>query len=209
MSPYYRIDLADYREFESPVTLPMLLNEYGDQIRDDLRAYSGDFYPFNTHGDTLRTVQGIYLAHCPVTLESIIQRAMLLEGVTTEVGDPSQTHEEFTESRRLARERYFFARNAKLVQTAKKAHGYTCQTCGFNFLKTYGEIGAAFIEAHHLDPLSERPESEWSESLKTTIDGIAVLCANCHRMIHRRRPALSMDTIRLAVRDAREATLRE
>ena len=43
-------------------------------------------------------------------------------------------------------------------------------------------IGADFIEAHHLVPLSHiKP----GEERAYVADDFAVLCSNCHRMIHR------------------------
>ena len=80
------------------------------------------------------------------------------------------------------REHKRIERNRKLAEKAKRIHGYACQACGFNFEKQYGEIGCEFIEAHHLKPL---------QTLKgqvVTLDpknDFAVLCANCHRMIHK------------------------
>lgn len=80
------------------------------------------------------------------------------------------------------REHKRIERNRKLAARAKKIHGYTCQACGFNFEMKYGEIGLAFIEAHHLTPLHTL------KGQKITLDpkhDFAVLCANCHRMIHK------------------------
>lgn len=74
-------------------------------------------------------------------------------------------------------------RQSDASRKAKKALGYICQACGFDFEKTYGEIGKKFIEAHHLVPLSELPEDR-PVNLDPKTD-FAVLCANCHRMIHR------------------------
>ena len=54
-----------------------------------------------------------------------------------------------------------------------------CEICEFSFFEKYGEIGKGFIEAHHKKPLSE------SKKTLTSIDDIALLCSNCHRMIHR------------------------
>jgi len=45
-------------------------------------------------------------------------------------------------------------------------------------------------------PLSERPPEEWTAAVQTDIANVAILCANCHRMIHRRKPALSIDELR-------------
>jgi len=105
-------------------------------------------------------------------------------------------HKEYTEARRLSQEKYFFSRNPQLVKDAKEQYGYKCRVCGFDFNSFYGKaLGEKFIEAHHKKPISERPERQWSEELRSTIDDIEVLCANCHRMIHRRRPALTVEEL--------------
>lgn len=80
----------------------------------------------------------------------------------------------------LARER-----NATLVkkkkQQALKLHGkLECELCSFDFFKTYGEIGYGFIECHHQTPLYEL-----TESMVTKLKDLMLVCANCHRMLHR------------------------
>ena len=82
-------------------------------------------------------------------------------------------------------------RNPKLIKEAKRVHGYKCQACNFEFKNKYGEFGKDYIECHHENVLSERPEEEWNEFVKTSINDVKVLCSNCHRMVHHRRPALS------------------
>lgn len=82
----------------------------------------------------------------------------------------------------VLREHKRIERNKKLSFKAKKVHGYKCKACGFDFEKTYGIIGKEFIEAHHLTPLS------MLKGQKVTLDpknDFTVLCANCHRMIHK------------------------
>lgn len=54
--------------------------------------------------------------------------------------------------------------------------------CDTNFEQEYGEIGKNHIEADHLKPLASLKGN------KVAMDpakDFAVLCANCHRMIHR------------------------
>lgn len=74
-------------------------------------------------------------------------------------------------------------RNSKGAEKAKEHHGTTCQACCFDFEKHYGLIGHNFIEAHHLKPLGHLEEGV-VVNYDVAID-FAVLCANCHRMIHR------------------------
>jgi 5-methylcytosine-specific restriction enzyme A len=45
----------------------------------------------------------------------------------------------------------------------------------------YGtELGEGFIECHHRSPLSEL-----DKPTKTTLDDLALVCSNCHSMLHR------------------------
>ena len=74
-------------------------------------------------------------------------------------------------------------RNRTAAKQAKKFHGTRCQACDLKFDERYGAIGKDFIEAHHL-----RPIASLEEGVAVTYDvaaDFAVLCANCHRMIHR------------------------
>jgi 5-methylcytosine-specific restriction protein A len=70
---------------------------------------------------------------------------------------------------------------AKRKQQALKMFGcLCCEVCGFDFQKTYGVRGHGYIECHHIKPLyALRPGS------KTRLEDLALVCANCHRMLHR------------------------
>ncbi|KAA9349736.1 MrcB family domain-containing protein [Larkinella humicola] len=73
-------------------------------------------------------------------------------------------------------------RNTNLALAAKALYKPICQVCGFDFFKHYGEIGKNYIEAHHLTPLSGLK----GQRLKLSPSkDFALLCSNCHRMIHR------------------------
>jgi len=71
-------------------------------------------------------------------------------------------------------------RNPLLREQAIARYGDRCQICGFSFEELYGELGKGYIEVHHLTPLSDR-EGEAS----TRVEDVMVVCANCHRMLHR------------------------
>lgn len=75
-----------------------------------------------------------------------------------------------------------YERNAELAKEAKRIHLYVCKACGFDFKKVYGDLGEKYIEAHHLTTIAEVKGNE--EGLDPKKD-FTVLCANCHRMIHR------------------------
>lgn len=58
-----------------------------------------------------------------------------------------------------------------------------CEVCKFEFTAVYGEVGRSYIEAHHRTPLSTVDPKKGTE---THFEDIAFLCANCHRMAHRK-----------------------
>jgi len=66
-----------------------------------------------------------------------------------------------------------------------------CEVCGFSFVESYGERGRGFIEAHHKKPLASLKLGD-----ETTVNDLALLCANCHRIIHRGDKTLSVDALR-------------
>lgn len=87
-------------------------------------------------------------------------------------------------------------RNPKLARQKKeqalKRHGtLVCQACGFDFAARYGDRGHGFIECHHRRPLSEIRDSQ-----RTRLEDLALVCSNCHRMIHRVAPWLSVEQVK-------------
>ena len=99
---------------------------------------------------------------------------------------------EFTEGRRVERLHIARERNASLVETAKalmraRQGRLFCQVCQFDFETAYGAYGSGYIEAHHTIPVSLM-----DADASTRVEDIALVCANCHRILHRRRPWLGM-----------------
>jgi 5-methylcytosine-specific restriction enzyme A len=74
--------------------------------------------------------------------------------------------------------------------------GIACIVCGFNFLARYGELGDGFIHVHHLKPLAEIGE----RYELNPISDLRPVCPNCHAMLHRESPALSIDELRARIR---------
>lgn len=107
---------------------------------------------------------------------------------STEAEDEEQERYEgrLTEAKVLRRQRNRAAR-----QQCLEASGYTCYVCGFNFEKTYGDIGKNFLEVHHTKPLATYddehpiPQSE-----------LVALCSNCHSMVHSKREVLDVNELK-------------
>lgn len=74
-----------------------------------------------------------------------------------------------------------YERNIKAKRECIKEYGYKCGVCGFDFEKTYGEIGIGYIEIHHLKPLCEINR----EYQVDPVNHLRPVCPNCHAMLHR------------------------
>src|SRR5438105_2747495 len=57
-----------------------------------------------------------------------------------------------------------------------------------------GSVGEGFIECHHTRPLSD------SGPTRTALKELALVCSNCHRMLHRARPWVSIVELRQRLR---------
>jgi hypothetical protein len=74
---------------------------------------------------------------------------------------------------------------------ASKNQKLSCEACGFDFEESYGEHGSDFIECHHNTPLSEDDNPR-----ETSLSDLSILCSNCHRMIHRKKPWLTVSELK-------------
>lgn len=114
-------------------------------------------------------------------------------------------NEDFTENIEISRgfpegkiiERFHKSRerSSKVVQIAKqnfknKYGKVFCQICNFNFEDKYGIIGKDFIEAHHTIFVSDMEDGHISKP-----EEFAMLCSNCHKMVHKKRPWLNMEDL--------------
>lgn len=116
-----------------------------------------------------------------------------------------EEEEEAEEGRILTRAHRYRERDGKFVKRKKegvlrKQGELRCEACGFDFAAMYGGHGTAFIECHHATPLSQLGVGE-----KTKVSDLRLLCSNCHRMIHRRRPWLSVEELQGMVASRRRA----
>ena len=72
-------------------------------------------------------------------------------------------------------------RNSEIVRIKKQKavaeNALFCEVCRFSFLEVYN---VEFIECHHRTPIAQTGETE------TTLEDLALVCANCHRMLHKK-----------------------
>ena len=94
---------------------------------------------------------------------------------------------EVSEGEVLSKLHRYYERNHSIVKKKKESvlidtGQLACEVCSFDFSKVYGELGYGFIECHHVTPLSDLTPLDRS----TTLKDLALVCSNCHRMLHRK-----------------------
>jgi 5-methylcytosine-specific restriction enzyme A len=90
----------------------------------------------------------------------------------------------------LRRERNAAIVKAKKASVLKATGRLCCEVCRFDFKEFYGETGDGFCEVHHLQPLSKA-----DGRIKTELIDLAVICSNCHRIIHLLDPMPSIENL--------------
>ena len=96
-------------------------------------------------------------------------------------------------------------RNQTLVRKKKNlAQSLCCEACAFSFSLVYGESAAEYCEVHHLVPLAKA-----EQSTTTRMRDLAILCANCHRVVHLRNPPYSLPELKEMLSHARADTSQE
>lgn len=126
--------------------------------------------------------------------------ALLPLSTPTSANEDSATDWSAEEGAKKLRQHFARERDQQLItqkkETVLKEHKrLACEICGFDFQAVYGEIGKGFCEVHHLKPLGKR-----NSPTTTALSELAIVCANCHRMIHRRGDCLDIEILRQTIR---------
>jgi predicted HNH restriction endonuclease len=172
------------------------------QLRPDISAVSDfdkQFLAWITDHDT--TLKQSIEAHAvdDADMERItiaFDRFDLGEKLLADSFDQELGSQEFEEGKESLRTHVLKERNSALVQRAKevwekKDPSLKCRVCGFSFLDHYGERGKGFVEAHHTVPLAIVEPGN-----ATRLEDLAPVCANCHRMLHR-KPWVTIEELRV------------
>lgn len=85
-----------------------------------------------------------------------------------------------------------YDRNPVARQACIERHGYSCSVCSFNFGEAFGTLGRYYIEVHHLKQIADVGE----EYMINPTTDLMPVCANCHRMLHKTRPPLSIEELK-------------
>ena len=89
-----------------------------------------------------------------------------------------------------------YERNPAARRACLDEFGAVCAVCGFNGEESFGEAGAGLIHVHHKIEISEVGQEYEVDPLRDLVP----VCPNCHAMIHRRRPAYSIEEVQSLLR---------
>ncbi len=128
------------------------------------------------------------------TISEVIQYIKFYnEGIVLQVHDSDMSASEGNSRvvSHIRRERNPKLVKAKKDEVLKKFGKLCCEVCDFDFAAKYGELGNEFCEAHHLKQLSKI-----DGKVKTKLEDLAIVCSNCHRIIHQKDPMLTIEKLK-------------
>jgi predicted HNH restriction endonuclease len=122
----------------------------------------------------------------------VIDRRAEAEKVVVDEDDES----DFPEGRESFKTHRHLERDGKMPRKAKakrlaETGKLECDVCGMDFHRVYGKRGYGFIEAHHTAPVSKL-----NGTVKTKVSDLALVCSNCHRMLHRGSTLLTIEKLK-------------
>jgi 5-methylcytosine-specific restriction enzyme A len=85
-----------------------------------------------------------------------------------------------------------YERNPQARAECLKHYGFSCSVCDFNFEKHYGKLGKSFIHVHHLEPIAMIGK----EYKINPVEDLRPVCPNCHAMLHKRTPQLTIEELK-------------
>ena len=171
-------------------TFPMKRSDIGDADGRAKRAKIGGFTPVLTDRTLTRIGTDWYAVDV---------------GPSTPIAlaEELSTPEKYSEGARVAVTINAYERNPKARAACIGHHGYVCTVCGFDFVRIYGAFGEGFIHVHHVVPIGKIGK-------EYTIDPIADLvpvCPNCHAMIHRVEPPVTVEQLRSHISDLKKSAV--
>jgi len=80
---------------------------------------------------------------------------------------------------------------SKKKQVLRKLKHLECEACSFSFEHSYGAAGQGIIDVHHTKPVHTL-----KPGAVTRLEDLALVCSNCHRIIHSQKPWLSIEEVK-------------
>jgi 5-methylcytosine-specific restriction protein A len=142
----------------------------------------------------------VWYADSPDSLVHVTKVNDLIGGITESDDTPDVDEEAFgVEGNPRLRAHIARERNSSIIKKKRnkvlaEKGCLKCEACNFDFFEVYGESGKEFCEIHHLVPLHKS-----DGIIKTKLSDLAVVCSNCHRILHRAKPMLSVESLKKTI----------
>lgn len=206
-----------------PLRVSVLRSGFQVQLGDRLRAIAADFANLDrirerspeladaVAAHVAAVMKGVNSSELRKTADRMIALKSELFGQTnagsalTLVGAEAQPPVEAEqivgkEGRLLTRLHVYKERDRKFAKKVRDYYRHAqggvlrCEACDSVPVQKYGPVGESSMEAHHTVPIEElQPDS------LTLVQEMAMVCANCHRVIHSEKPCLTVDRVRQLV----------
>ncbi|EEY99122.1 hypothetical protein VCSRO70_3615 [Vibrio cholerae] len=85
-----------------------------------------------------------------------------------------------------------YERNHRARAQCIEHYGNSCYICSFNFFEYFGDLGAGYIHVHHQVDLAHVGEAY----IVNPIEDLKPVCPNCHAMLHKTKPAMSVEKLK-------------
>ena len=119
-------------------------------------------------------------------------------GIDPLLPEELSTNEGYAEGARKSVTLNAYERNPQARAACIAHFGARCSVCDLLMEERYGPIAAGFIHVHHIVPLAE----VGPDYRVNPIQDLRPVCPNCHAVIHRRKPPLSVEAAQQLIRKA-------
>lgn len=159
---------------------PLDLSECDRPIYEEYEKSGEEYAYYGVYESALpeneESVQGI-VARATSFFEHVIKSHPLTARSQEKVHEDDYAH---IENRQVVQQHLARERNRTLAAQCHRRDNYRCQVCEMTFREVYGDIGKAYAETHHIVPLSRL-----TDTVESSLNDLATVCANCHRMLHK------------------------
>lgn len=147
----------------------------------------GDYYVkiYNNH-DLNQIINFIFIQKLKLAEKYSIIRQSIIHA------DEVDSEIEFSEGKTKKVLVNSYERNTEAREKCIEHFGTNCQVCNFNFQEKFGDLGKNFIHVHHKTEIS----TIGKEYIVNPIKDLIPVCPNCHSMLHKRKPAFSIEELK-------------
>ncbi|MGE3326323.1 MAG: HNH endonuclease [Acidimicrobiia bacterium] len=131
----------------------------------------------------------------PVAVAEVLERVWAAHAGAEPFRSPEE-QEVFSEGEAVRVEVNRYERNAEARRRCLDYYGTVCSVCALDFEARYGAIGRGFIHVHHVRDIAQVGKAYEVDPIKD----LRPVCPNCHAMLHKTVPAMSVGSLKKRLR---------